>query len=89
MIDVWKIISLIFPFIEIMIHSILHILKQRKKKNDKIAKVLPLEGITESEFVTSTRERKIENFVQNLARYGLPLAYTLFVICYFLYGSLY
>ena len=34
MIDVWKMMSLMFPFVEIILHSIIHVLKQHVKDQD-------------------------------------------------------
>ena len=44
MIDVWKMISLLFPFVEIILHSILHVLRQHYR-DQKIVKKMAIYGL--------------------------------------------
>ena len=79
MIDVWKMISLMFPFVEIILHSILHVLKQHDKDQDK---VIPMDSDITMLKNGYGRGLKV---VKNMAIYGLPFTYILFLVGYMIY----
>ena len=83
MIDVWTMISLMFPFVEIILHSILHVLKQHEKH---LNKVVPMHGDTELSKNSYERASKV---VKNMAIYGLPFTYIFFLIGYMIYPMIY
>ena len=83
MIDVWKMISLMFPFWEIILHSILHVLKQHEKDQDK---VVPIDSDTQQPMNGYESASKV---VKNMAIYGLPFTYIFFLVGYMIYPMIY
>ena len=79
MIDVWKINSLMFPFMEIILHSVSHVWTNRSKNIVKT-----INANNESEEMDYERISKI---FKNVATYGLPTAYAAFLLVYFCYSG--
>ena len=82
MIDVWKMISLMFPFVEIILHSILHVLKQLDKDQSM---VLPMNSDLET---TKNGYEKASKIVKKMAIYGLPITYIIFLVGYMIYPTI-
>ena len=83
MIDVWKLISLMFPFVEIILHSILHVLKKHDKDQNK---VVPMNSdIT----ILMNGYERVSKVVKNMAIYGLPITYIFFLVGYMIYPMIY
>ena len=80
MIDVWKMISLMFPFGEIILHSILHVLKQHEKDQDK---VVPIHIDAQQ---PKNGYKSASEVVKYMAIYGLPFTYIFFLVGYMIYS---
>ena len=81
MIDIWKIISLMFPFTEIILHSISHVWTNKSKN---IVKSININNESEE----LDYDEKISKIFKNVATYGLPISYTVFLLVYFCYSGL-
>ena len=98
--DIWQIVNLCLPFLEVVIHTIIHSLKDKSK-----IKVTPIQ-LTSS---TSLQTKKVTlvkqfqdddskiNTLENInyglwftmrciAMYGIPIIYVLFLISFFSVG---
>ena len=85
MIDIWKIISLAFPFAEIILHSIIHVLNQKYNITNNQDMVVQIDRTFEK---PKLGYQKLLKIVKNIATYGLPFAYTIFLIGYISYPKL-
>ena len=85
MIDVWKIISLAFPFAEIILHSIIHVLNQKYNITNNQDMIVHIDSEIES---PKLGYQKLMKFVKNIATYGLPFSYTIFLIGYISYPTI-
>ena len=81
MIDVWQIVCLMMPFLEILLHSILHVLQKRRTT---FTVVKPIDG--EFDMSTDQKNEKVIRVIRNLATYGIPFCYTTFLMTFFCIG---
>ena len=93
MMDIWTILSLSLPFAIIILQSIIYILKQKCSNSNiihgmdmRLKKVDNL--MHDHKGIVKNKYQKISKIVEDIATYGLPFSYALFLICFFSYGIL-
>ena len=80
--DVWQIVNLTLPFLEVILHTIIDNLKQ---KGPNISIVKPLH---QSKIYSDGKYRNAEKMVRNVATFGLTILYGLFIVGFFCAGLL-
>ena len=88
MVDVWLIFTLSLPFIEVILHTIMDVM--RSKINNEMSKeILMVNGAKINNFIENPQQRD-DNLkkLKNFTTYGLPLIFVVFSIGYFGIGAL-
>ena len=75
--DIWQIVNLTLPFIEVILHTIIDNLKNRKP----VVKIV--EPLSQSKVKLNERNVTLEKFIHSIATYGLTFLYGLFIIAFF------
>ena len=98
--DIWQIVNLCLPFLEVVIHTIIHSLKEKSKN-----KVTPIQ-LTSSTSLQTKKVTLVKQFhdddskistlekidyglwitMRSIAMYGIPIIYVLFLITFFSVG---
>ena len=97
--DIWQIVNLCLPFLEVVIHTIIHSLKDKSKN-----RVSPIQ-MTSSTSLQTKKVTLVKQFqdddsnitlenidyrlwitMRSIAMYGIPIIYVLFLISFFSVG---
>ena len=100
MIDIWLIINLMIPFLEIILTTLNTYFNEDMKDAKAIIKVSPIKDVNSDEDEDTAKSDKTDKIMEQLqktsrlsrvnrlmARCGLPGLYVLFCVSFFLYGS--
>ena len=88
MVDVWLIFTLSLPFIEVILHTIMDVMRS-KINNETSKKIIMVNGVKINNFIENPQQRD-DNLkkLKNFTTYGLPLIFAVFSIGYFGIGAL-
>ena len=90
MVDVWLIFTLSLPFIEVILHTIMDVMRSRISNNELSKKILMVNGVKINNFIEDNPQQRDGNLekLKNFTTYGLPLIFVVFSLGYFGIGAL-
>ena len=80
MMDFYEVISLILPFTEMILHSVIYFLRKKTILDKDVVK-----SMTDLDANNDNHEKAIKS-IKKMARYGLPMAFIVFLISFFFIG---
>lgn len=75
--DVWQIVNLTLPFIEVILHTLIDNLKNKKSE------VKLVQPLNQTKIMPNGRNRLLEKLIRGLATFGLTFLYGLFILAFF------
>ena len=75
--DVWQIVNLTLPFIEVIFHTLMENLKNKKSE------VKLVQPLNQTKIMANERSRFLEKFIRGIATFGLTFLYGLFILAFF------
>ena len=90
MVDVWLIFTLSLPFIEVILHTIMDVMRSKISNNEMSKKILMVNGVKINNFIEDNPQLRDGNLekLKNFTTYGLPLIFVAFSFGYFGIGAL-
>ena len=90
MVDVWLIFTLSLPFIEVILHTIMDVMRSKISKYEMSKKILMVNGVKINNFIEDNPPKRDGNLekLKNFTTYGLPLIFVVFSFGYFGIGAL-
>ena len=92
MIDIWLIFTLMIPYSEVILHTMIAALRYDDEFAEKSNRVGVIAMINMNKIKPAkpkgkvNKDEKLANTLDNIAKFGIPIMYTLFVLLYFLAG---
>ena len=80
MMDFYEVISLILPFTEMILHSVIYFLRKKTILDKDVVR-----SMTDLDANDANHEKIIKS-IKKMARYGLPIAFIVFLISFFFIG---
>ena len=74
--DIWQLMSVSIPFLEVMLHTIIHILINKEERNN-------VRSVNDK--ANTANEKRLRR-IKNTAKYGLTCFYAMFVIIFIIIG---
>ena len=88
MVDIWLIFTLSLPFIEVIFHTIMDVMRSRINNETSKRIMMEVNGVKVNNFIENPQRDGNLKKLKNFTTYGLPLIFVIFSIGYFGIGAL-